>query len=96
MPLFVAGLVTLASAAGAVHLLARGVVQVPCTVVVGTLDRTSPPVHADALVEGIRGARLHRIEGVGHAPNFEAPDAVAELIRAASAKAAPGHPSVPS
>ena len=62
-------------------------IKVPSTVVCGTQDRTSPPVHAHDLHEGIPGARLLRIQDAGHVLNWEAPEAVADLIKSVAATA---------
>lgn len=57
-------------------------IAVPTTVMVGTLDRLTPPPLADTLATAVPGARLIRLEGLGHQLPLEAPDRVAEEIRA--------------
>jgi non-heme chloroperoxidase len=56
-------------------------IRLPCTVMYGTEDRTSPAWHSNALHGGIAGSRLEQIEGVGHMLIWEAPARVTELIR---------------
>lgn len=55
-------------------------VELPCTVVVGTEDKTTPPFHSIALHEGIKGSRSVTLLGAGHALNWETPDQLASLI----------------
>jgi pimeloyl-ACP methyl ester carboxylesterase len=57
-----------------------GEIDLPTTVLVGTADHTTPPFHTDDLHSGIAGSRLVRLDGKGHALNWEAPDVVAEEI----------------
>jgi pimeloyl-ACP methyl ester carboxylesterase len=57
-----------------------GQIDMPTTVLVGTADHTTPPFHTDDLHTGIAGSRLVRLDGKGHALNWEAPDAVAAEI----------------
>ena len=56
-------------------------IDLPTTVVVGTMDKTTPPFHTDDLASGIRAAKLVRVEGKGHMLNWEAPDLLVEEIR---------------
>lgn len=55
-------------------------VKAPTLIVAGELDQTGTK-RAEEIAEGIRGARLHVMHGVGHAPHREAPDRLAGLIR---------------
>ena len=48
-------------------------IDLPCTIVVGTSDRTTPPFHTEELAAGIRGSRLVRVPRAGHMVNWEAP-----------------------
>jgi non-heme chloroperoxidase len=57
-----------------------GELDLPCTVLVGSKDKTTPPFHTADLHAGIAGSRLVTLEGKGHLLNWEAPDAVAEQI----------------
>ena len=60
-------------------------VTMPCTIIVGTKDKTTPPFHTDALHAGIKNSKLVRVAGKGHMLNWEAPDAlVQEIIALAS------------
>ena len=54
--------------------------DLPCTVVVGTEDKTTPPMHALLLHDGIKGSRIVTLLGTGHAPNWECPDKLAALV----------------
>ncbi|MFL6170915.1 MAG: alpha/beta fold hydrolase [Ornithinibacter sp.] len=53
---------------------------VPTRVLVGTADRLTPVSHARALADGIRGAQLTVLPGLGHMLTYEAPDVVAHAI----------------
>ncbi|MFZ9628315.1 MAG: alpha/beta fold hydrolase, partial [Ilumatobacteraceae bacterium] len=55
-------------------------VTLPCTIVVGTADKTTPPFHTDDLHAGIKGSKLVRVPGKGHMLNWEAPDVLVEEI----------------
>ncbi len=55
-------------------------ITVPCTVIVGDKDKTTPPFHTADLHAGITGSKLVTLPGVGHGPNWEAPDAVVAAI----------------
>lgn len=56
-------------------------VTAPTLVVWGTDDRIASPVYADEFVRRIRGARARIVDGCGHAPHLEQPEAVAALVR---------------
>jgi pimeloyl-ACP methyl ester carboxylesterase len=54
---------------------------VPTTVLVGTADRLTPPVHARRMLEGLpHAAPLVELIDVGHMTPVEAPEAVNDLI----------------
>lgn len=53
--------------------LFRGI-SVPTLVVVGELDRVTPPALAEDIASRIAGARLEVISNAGHLPNIEQPD----------------------
>lgn len=55
-------------------------ITLPCAIVVGTRDKTTPPFHTDALHEGIKGSTLVRIPGKGHMLNWEAPEVLVEQV----------------
>ncbi len=50
-------------------------IDVPTLVLVGDEDTLTPPSAAEALVAGIRGAKLVVLPGAGHLSNLETPDA---------------------
>jgi pimeloyl-ACP methyl ester carboxylesterase len=54
----------------------------PTHVMVGGRDAETPVPYAQALVDGIVGAQLHVVDGVGHLLNAEAAYEVNELLRA--------------
>lgn len=56
-------------------------VTCPVTLVAGEIDPIFPPSHAKALACALPQARLHLMPGLGHNPHWEAPEAVAELLR---------------
>ena len=59
-----------------------GNVSMPCRIVVGEKDKTTPPFHTDWLHEGIKGSTLKRIPKMGHMLNWEAPDILVQEIAA--------------
>jgi pimeloyl-ACP methyl ester carboxylesterase len=59
-----------------------GNVSLPCRIVVGEKDKTTPPFHTDWLHEGIKGSTLRRIPKKGHMLNWEAPEILVEEIAA--------------
>jgi pimeloyl-ACP methyl ester carboxylesterase len=69
-----------AYAAGAEHAAA---VRCPTLVVIGALDRMTPPRAGKALADAIPGARAEVIAGAGHMMMGEAPDATLRLLRTA-------------
>ncbi|HEX6131715.1 MAG TPA: alpha/beta fold hydrolase [Actinomycetota bacterium] len=56
-------------------------VRVPALVVVGEHDRVTPPASAVALAGELPEGRLVVLEGAGHIPMLERPEALADLIR---------------
>jgi len=66
-----------------------GEIGIPTTVLVGTADHTTPPFHTDDLHAGIAGSKLVRLDGKGHALNWEAPDVVAAEVALLSGAGAP-------
>lgn len=54
--------------------------DLPVIVVTGTSDHVVPPRHSTRLAEGIPGARLVRLDGVGHVVPWEDPDAVVAAV----------------
>ena len=55
-------------------------ITAPTLVVWGTEDRLVPPVYADEFLKRLPGARLETVEGEGHAPQLEQPQAVARMV----------------
>ena len=58
-----------------------GEITLPCTVVYGGRDKTTPAHHSEALHRGLATSRLIRIEKAGHMLNWEAPETIAEVIQ---------------
>lgn len=56
-------------------------VRVPALVAVGEEDALTPPHLAEEMAALIPGARLARIQGAGHLPPMEAPEATTALLR---------------
>ncbi|MFI6471813.1 alpha/beta fold hydrolase [Streptomyces sp. NPDC050516] len=57
--------------------------RVPAAVVVGSVDRLTPPVHAERIAAGLPDCRsLDVLTGVGHMTPIEAPEFITEKIRA--------------
>ncbi len=57
-------------------------IAVPCTILVGTADKTTPAFHSETLAKDIPKANLIKIEGRGHLLNWEAPQEVVSQIEA--------------
>lgn len=57
-----------------------GEIDCPTLVIQGELDEETPLAYAEMLVEGIGGARLEVIPGVGHYTPAEAPEAFNHLV----------------
>jgi len=55
-------------------------IALPCTILVGTKDKTTPPFHTDQLQAGIAGSKLVRVPGAGHTVNWEAADVIVDEI----------------
>jgi 2-succinyl-6-hydroxy-2,4-cyclohexadiene-1-carboxylate synthase len=56
-----------------------GAVTAPTLVIGGTLDTVGRP-RAEEVAAGVPGARLALLDGVGHTPHLEAPDAFRRLV----------------
>jgi len=63
--------------------------EVSTLVAWGENDRFLPPQHGRRAAERIPGAIFREIRGVGHSPNWEAPDAVVEVVESFLAGATP-------
>jgi non-heme chloroperoxidase len=61
-----------------------GEIAVPTVVMVGSADRTTPPMHSRRLAAGIPGARLVTLPDAGHLLNWEAPDELVTVIESFS------------
>ncbi|MGA0043279.1 MAG: alpha/beta fold hydrolase [Ilumatobacteraceae bacterium] len=59
-----------------------GNVSLPCRIVVGEKDKTTPPFHTDWLHKGIKGSTLKRIPKMGHMLNWESPEILVGEITA--------------
>jgi len=63
-------------------------IGVPTEIVHGTADTTvGLTIHSEPLSKQINGARLTRLEGVGHMPHHAAEDAIVEAVRRAARRA---------
>jgi pimeloyl-ACP methyl ester carboxylesterase len=62
-------------------------ISLPCTILVGSKDKTTPPFHTDDLHAGIAGSRLVRVPGAGHTVNWEAAAAIVAEIEALGPRA---------
>ncbi|NWF69986.1 MAG: alpha/beta hydrolase [Chloroflexi bacterium] len=58
-----------------------GEIKIPCVVVCGTLDQTTPRWHSERLGKAIAGARNMWLEGKGHIIHWEAPQAIVEAVQ---------------
>lgn len=59
-------------------------ISIPCTIIVGSKDRSTPALHTDEMHSNIPDATVVKVPGVGHIINWEAPEAlVAELVNLA-------------
>lgn len=71
-----------------------GGIDVPVLAAWGAFDAVAPEAKAAEIVDGVRDGRIARIDGAGHLPPAEQPEAVAALLRsffaAASTEAASG------
>jgi pimeloyl-ACP methyl ester carboxylesterase len=54
--------------------------DLPCTIVVGSRDKTTPPFHTTDLHAGIEGSQLVTLDGMGHLLNWEAPERIVDEI----------------
>lgn len=59
-----------------------GNVSLPCRIIVGEKDKTTPPFHTDWLHKGIKGSTLKRIPKMGHMLNWESPEILVGEITA--------------
>lgn len=65
-----------------------GDLDLPIEIVHGTADDIVPiDVHSEPLARQVPGARLRRLDGIGHMPHHAAPDAVAAAVDRAAARA---------
>lgn len=57
-----------------------GEIKLPCTIVIGTKDKTTPPFHTDDLHAGIKHSKLVRVPAMGHMLNWETPEVLVNEI----------------
>jgi len=62
------------------HYARLGAIDIPCSIIVGTLDHTTPPFHTDEMHARIPNSTLERLPNKGHLLNWEAPEAIVEHI----------------
>ena len=56
-------------------------ITIPCTIVIGDKDATTPPFHTDNIIKEIPNATRIDIVGKGHCLNAEAPDEIIKAIQ---------------
>jgi len=56
-------------------------ITIPCVIVIGDRDATTPPFHTDDLVKNIPNSTRIDIKGKGHCLNVEAPEKIIEAIQ---------------
>lgn len=56
-------------------------ISIPCVVMVGTEDKTTPSFHSEGLAKGIPNARMVRVKDKGHLLNWEAHMDIVEEIK---------------
>jgi pimeloyl-ACP methyl ester carboxylesterase len=61
-----------------------GEITLPCTVVYGLSDKTTPALHSETIAQGIPSAQLVRVPAAGHLINWEAPEWIVEIIQTAA------------
>ena len=57
-----------------------GAITAPTLIVTGTADNVVDPRNADVLAERIPGARLERLEGLGHLFCWEPPEPFVRIV----------------
>lgn len=56
-------------------------ISIPCAVVIGDKDATTPPFHTDSIVKEIPNTKRIDIKGKGHCLNVEAPEEIIKAIQ---------------
>ncbi|MFK7933388.1 MAG: alpha/beta fold hydrolase, partial [Saprospiraceae bacterium] len=56
-------------------------ITIPCAVVIGDKDATTPPFHTNGLVRNIPNATRIDVAGKGHCLNVEAPEEIIAAIQ---------------
>lgn len=56
-------------------------ISIPCAVVIGDKDATTPPFHTDNIVKEIPNTKRIDIKGKGHCLNVEAPEEIIKAIQ---------------
>ena len=59
-----------------------GEITLPCLIVCGDADKTTPKHHSEQLAAGIPQATFIRVPGAGHLLNWEAPQVLVDAIQA--------------
>lgn len=67
------------------HYPRLGEIRMPCVIVCGEKDKTTPAWHSSRLGADIPGARNVWLPGKGHLLNWEAPEEIVEVIRSLQA-----------
>jgi non-heme chloroperoxidase len=56
-------------------------ITLPCVIMVGEKDKTTPAFHSEDLAKGIKNSKIVKISGKGHLINWEAPDEIVAEIK---------------
>lgn len=62
------------------------VISIPCTIIVGTKDKTTPAFHTKDMATSIPNSKVVKLEGKGHFLNWEAAQEVIDEIKLLAAK----------
>jgi non-heme chloroperoxidase len=73
-----------------------GEIRIPCVVICGKKDRTTPPWHSQRMAAEIPNARAVWVEGRGHLLNWEAPETLVEAVRSLQPVATQGGQVLPT
>jgi len=56
-------------------------ISIPCTVVIGDKDGTTPPFHSDNMIKEIPNVTRIDVKGMGHCLNVEAPEEIIKAVQ---------------